>query len=69
MTAQEVNPVVLQVISERNQNHDTRERIFVELEAIIDRPPVVTLFTSFVYPVMLEDSDVDMLAGILQNAG
>ncbi|MBM3143596.1 MAG: hypothetical protein FJ010_01245 [Chloroflexi bacterium] len=68
MTAQEVNPVVLQVISERNQNHDTRERIFVELEAIIDRP-VVTLFTSFVYPVMLEDSDVDMLAGILQNAG
>lgn len=66
MTEKDFDPVVLQVLSERNQNHDTRKQLFLELEEEIKRP-IVTFFTSFTYPVMLEDSDVDMLAGILQK--
>jgi len=56
---------IAQVMSERSQSHDTRKKLFLDIERKLDRP-VVTLFTSFRYPVMLEDTDVDMLAGVLQ---
>jgi len=60
------DPVIGQVISERAQDHKTRKRLFLELEAELGRP-VVTLFTSFNLPVGLEDTDVDMIAGVLQK--
>ena len=54
------------VLEERYQSHPTRRGQFVELHKEFGRP-VVTLFTSFRYPVMLEDDDADMLEGVLRN--
>ncbi len=53
-------------MSERGQEHKTRKRLYLELERALGRP-VVAFFTSFNFPVMLEDDDVDMLADLLQN--
>jgi len=66
MSEVEYDSVISKVISERNQDHTTRRHLFHELEILLGRP-VVTLFTSFTYPVMLGDKDIDMLAGILQT--
>ena len=62
----EVDPVFLRVLEELNQGHETRRNLFEKLEAEIGRP-VITFFTSFAYPVMMEDADVDALAGLLQT--
>ena len=60
------DPVISQVLNERNQGHDTRRRLFINLERILGRP-VVSYFTSFVFPVGIEDTDADMLEGVLQK--
>jgi ATP-dependent protease ClpP protease subunit len=60
------DPVMLRVMAERTQNHETREHLFVEIEEII-KSPLVSFFTSFNYPVGLADSDVDMFEGFLQT--
>ena len=59
------DPIIERVMAERDQSHETRKTIIAKIEDIIDRP-LVTYFTSQNYPVMLEDSDVDMLEGFLQ---
>ncbi len=64
--AKQADPVITQVMSERNQTFDTRRQHFARLERLLGRP-VVSYFTSFVYPVMIEDSDADILEGILQK--
>lgn len=61
----EYDPVVRRVMAERSQDHGTRVRLFEEIEEQLERP-LVTYFTSFRYPVQMEDTDVDMLAGLLQ---
>jgi len=66
MVNTEDNPVIQQVMIEQRQSHPTRKGLFKELELILGRP-VVSFFTSFEYPVMIEDSDADMLEGILQK--
>jgi len=58
--------VIQQVKTEQNQGHETRKGIFVELEKELKRP-VISFFTSFKYPVMIEDTDADMLEGVLQK--
>ncbi len=58
--------VILRVLAERVQGLPTRTRFFNHLEEAFGKP-VVTFFTSMVYPVRIEDSDVDMLAGALQT--
>lgn len=60
------NPVIQRVMTEQNQGHETRQGIFIELEKILKRP-VVSFFTSFRFPVMIEDADADMLEGVLQK--
>jgi hypothetical protein len=60
------DPVIKQVIVEGSHVHETRQHLFVELEKKLERP-VVTFFTSFTFPVMIEDGDVDMLVGLLQD--
>jgi len=60
------DPVFGKVLTERNQGHETRIKLFEEIEKILNRP-VATFFTSFRYPVMVEDNDADMLEGILQK--
>ena len=66
MAKEKVDPVLIQVGNEQRQEHDTRKRIFAKLEQQLERP-VVSLFTSFRYPVALVDQDADMLEGVLQE--
>jgi len=54
------------VSNEQLQGHETRKDLFRALGDAFGRP-VVSLFTSFALPVMLEDADVDMLEGVLQR--
>lgn len=58
--------IIHRVLDERDQNHNTRIGLFKDIEAILKRP-LVTYFTSFTYPVMIDDSDVDTLIGLLQT--
>jgi len=53
-------------MKEQLQSGETRRKIFVTLEKELKRP-VATFFTSFKYPVMLENEDADILEGILQK--
>jgi len=59
-------PIIGQVNDERGQSHDTRKTIIASLEKALGRP-VVSLFTSFKYPVVLSDDDADMLEAVLQT--
>lgn len=65
MSDKELDPVIQRVMAEQSQGHPTRQHLFEDLEELLKRP-VITFFTSFSYPVTLEDEDVDMLAGLLQ---
>lgn len=60
------DPVMSQVLVERNQGPETRRAILLRLERSLGRP-VVSFFTSFRFPVEIEDSDADMLEGVLQK--
>jgi hypothetical protein len=62
---QKYDPVITRVLAERSQQHATRKSLFNKLEEELQRP-VVAYFTSFRYPVAVDDSDADMLEGLLQ---
>lgn len=66
MAQENLEPVIQQVKIEQEQGHETRKKNFIELEKEIGRP-IVTFFTSFEFPVMIEDADADMLEGVLQK--
>ncbi len=59
--------VITQVNEERFQRHSTRAKLYSTLEATL-KLPVVSFCTSFVYPVLIEDSDADLLEGVLQKS-
>jgi len=58
--------VFQQIQEEEQQGHSTRSSLFIEIEKLIGRP-IVTFFTSFKYPVTIDDSDADMLEALLQK--
>lgn len=58
--------IIQQVAEEQYQGKGTRRTLYEALEKEVHLP-VVSLSTSFVYPVTLEDSDADMLEGVLQK--
>lgn len=58
--------IIQDIAEERLQGHSTRRHLYTQIEKAID-VPVVSFFTSFIYPVTIEDSDADMLEGILQK--
>jgi hypothetical protein len=60
------DPYLVRVLNEQQQGHSTRQRIIARLGSNLGFP-VVTFYTSFKYPVMLEDADADMLMGVLQK--
>ncbi len=66
MSGVEDRLVVQQLAEERLQGHLTRKHLYTKLNKEIGLP-VVSFFTSFRYPVMIEDSDADMLEGILRK--
>lgn len=59
-------PVYQQVMTEQNQSHETRRKLYIELERELGLP-VISFFTSFHFPVMIEDADADMIEGLLQK--
>lgn len=59
-------PVYQQVMTEQHQGHETRHNLFIELEGLLEMP-VITFFTSFHFPVMIEDADAVMIEGLLQK--
>jgi hypothetical protein len=66
MKKRDLHPVISRVMTEQNQGHPTRKPIIGELENILKRP-VVSFFTSFKFPVMIDDTDADILEGVLQK--
>ncbi len=60
------NTIIGDVLEEQNQGFKTRQRILQKVEQSLNRP-LLTYFTSFISPVGVDDSDVDMLADILQT--
>lgn len=58
--------VFSQVMKEQNQGPETRKNLLAAIERELKRP-VVTFFTSFRFPVMIEDEDVKMLEDALQK--
>lgn len=53
---------------ELNQSHNLRKSLYKDIEKSLGQDKkVVSLFTSFTYPVILEDSDADMLEEVLRN--
>lgn len=58
--------VYAQIMEERNQAHVTRKKLYAQINKILGMP-LITFFTSFVYPTMIGDDDADILAGLLQK--
>lgn len=54
------------VQAEQSQAHETRRVLFRKLEQTLELP-VVTYFTSFVFPVSISPDDADVLEGALQT--
>jgi hypothetical protein len=59
------DPIYQKVKEEQLQIHSTRKALYRKLGKSIGRP-VISFFTSFKYPVMIEGGDAEMLEGVLQ---
>lgn len=59
--------IIEKVYEEQFQRHGTRKELYFQVEENIGIP-IVSFFTSFRYPVMIENSDADMLEGILRES-
>jgi len=59
-------PIFTQIQSERQQAYPTRRDLFVKIEELLGRP-VVSYFTSFNYPVIIDNYDVGMIEGVLRS--
>ena len=56
------------MLDELNQSHNLRKQIYLDIEKSLGKDKkVVALFTSFKYPVILDDADADMLEEVLRN--
>ncbi len=55
------------LLGEINQDHKRRKPLFEELENQFDGKGVVSFFTSFRFPVLIDDSDPTMLEEVFQN--
>lgn len=61
------NKVVFSLVeAEQRQGHETRAKLYEDLGQLLGRP-VIGYFTSFRYPVMIDDGDASMLEGVLQD--
>jgi ClpP class serine protease len=60
------DPVYLSVLNEQNQGHITRRKLYIDLEKELQMP-VVSFFTSFHFPVLIQDDDAKMIEGLLQK--
>jgi hypothetical protein len=58
--------IIQKINEEKRQGPGTRQTYYEKLERELGAP-VIAFFTSFVYPVMINDGDVEMLEGVLQK--
>ena len=61
------------VLEEVNQGHSTRKILYRALEETLKKVlgrdvKIVSFFTSFTYPVLIQDNDADMLEEVLSNS-
>jgi ATP-dependent protease ClpP protease subunit len=57
------------IMDEVNQRHRVRKELYDSLEKELgENSKVVSFFTSFTYPVLIEDGDADMLEEVLTNS-
>lgn len=59
--------IIQKILEEEQQGSTTRQVYYENLEKELGTP-IIALVTSFVYPVILNDSDADMLEAILQKS-
>ena len=59
-------PIIARVLEEEGQGHSTRKNLYLNIEKNLGRP-VVSFFTSFNFPVNIENDDADMLIDLLQK--
>lgn len=55
------------VMDERFQTPASRRALFKKISAAMGGRTIVTFFTSFYYPVQIDDNDCDMLQSVLQQ--
>lgn len=64
----EDRPVIARVWEEQSQGHATRQSLYEKIEdESPEKLPVIAFFTSFVYPVMIEDADANMIEATLHQ--
>lgn len=56
-----------QILHELGQTPDTRFHLYRKIERNLSGRKLVAFFTSFEYPVQIDDGDVDMVQGVLKN--
>ncbi len=66
MSSGSTNPIIYKILDEQNQGHSTRVHLFERIEKILERP-LITFFTSFKFPVMIDNADADMIEGLIQK--
>ncbi|GAH14071.1 unnamed protein product, partial [marine sediment metagenome] len=58
--------VYTQVLIEREQHHPTRQKLIEKLESELKRP-VISFFTSFSFPVIIDEGDDEIIEDILRG--
>lgn len=59
-------PIIVQLMDELEQAPRLRQKILRQIEALLGGRRVVSYYTSMRFPVIINNSDADMLDGILQ---
>lgn len=64
---EQANLTFKKMLAEVDQGHPVRKPLYQDLEKYFEGKQVVTFFTSFRFPVMIEDNDADMIEEVLLN--
>lgn len=64
---EQVEPTIIKLLEEIRQAARIRQTLAKQIEPHVQGQKVVYYFTSFRFPVMIEDSDADILEGLLQK--
>ncbi len=63
------DPTIIKLMDETNQSPKLRQELIkkIEQQPEFKNTRVILFFTSFMYPVMIDDTDVDIIEGVLQK--
>lgn len=60
-------PFLSEILGEVEQAPGVRQRLIAELEGMLEQRTVVCFYTSFAFPVRIQDRDADMLEAVLHG--